>query len=88
MPSLIDRHSLLNHYQQVSYLRSSMVELPQEIWETICSFLESSECKGLYGINSALFEIAMNKRYCEISFPSHHTHKEGQLCKRLMYVAR
>lgn len=62
-----------------------MIQLPHEIWEEICSFLDSNETKGLYAINSALFEIAMNERYRDISF-TRHERKEVKFYIHIMYV--
>ena len=44
-----------------------MTELPYEIWLLIADFLPDHQVRRLYSVNRALFNIAFDLRYTDIS---------------------
>jgi len=58
------------------------MHLPFDIWLHITSFLPASQLRNLYGVNHALFEIAMDERYKEMRFDFR---SEMELIRRLRF---
>lgn len=45
-----------------------MPDLPIELWMHITEFLSIEVVKDLYGVNQALYHLAMDERYREVKF--------------------
>ncbi|KAL0581331.1 hypothetical protein V5O48_000707 [Marasmius crinis-equi] len=65
------------------------MSLPHDVWVQIASYISASQLEDLYSLNHALFDIAMNHRYQQISF-SYLTRKMIRTLERIRdpYVAR
>ncbi|TFK34008.1 hypothetical protein BDQ12DRAFT_669709 [Crucibulum laeve] len=70
-PSLLARPISLpnnHHLPRPPPIMGAAVHLPDHIWFQIVQYLPALAVRDLYSVNSALFNIAMNVRYRQMSF--------------------
>ncbi|KAF9528051.1 hypothetical protein CPB83DRAFT_365894 [Crepidotus variabilis] len=74
----------------LSFMSPPMQDIPLEIWQHVTSFLTKEEVCQLYGVNHALYSIAMDQLYreCTIGSPLHAMTKRYLSRLRDVEVAR
>lgn len=85
---LLYTRNLLFLFQSPSHRLCSltMPELSYDIWLNISRYIYKDQLKELYSVNRALFEIAMDERYREVSFLCLSEKDTQRNLARLRYV--
>ena len=70
-----------------------MTELPYDVWMLIVEYLPAHQVRRLYSVNRALFDIALDLRYKQVSLGvlPHQVMEETQLpvlrCTKSLVIA-